>query len=132
MFAIEGTREEAALPDVSAGLVTGVPECGVASVGLLEREGERVGMVRNDDEVNVVRHQAVTEDREASEFCRLPQQREVDGAFCVGCEEELSGVAALGYMVRDADGNDTRQAGHVCETSKQCRCGRIPQRANSS
>jgi len=102
----------AALPDVARGRVQGVKIGRVTSMDLLERRGERVGPLRDGDQVHVVRHEAVTEQGEAMQPASVPEELQVDEAGGVGFEDELARVAALGDVMRCVDRNRAGQAGH--------------------
>jgi hypothetical protein len=79
---------------------------------LLERHGERVGPLRDGDQVHVVRHEAVAEQGEAMEPASVLEELQVNEAGGVGFEDEPARVAALGDVMRRVDRNRAGQAGH--------------------
>jgi hypothetical protein len=79
---------------------------------LLECRGERVGPLRDGDQVHVVRHEAVAEQGEAMQPASVPEELQVDEAGGVGFEDEPARVAALGDVMWCVDRNRAGQAGH--------------------
>ena len=51
--------------------------------------------------MHVIGHQTVAQERDLVELEILPQQLEISGAVGVVGEDELSGIAALGNMMRE-------------------------------
>jgi hypothetical protein len=66
-----------------------------------EGVGERLRTVRNHDQVHVIRHQTVAQQRKPVKIRILSQEREISGAFLVTVENHLSRIAPLRNMVRD-------------------------------
>ena len=80
--------------------------------GQLEGAGERALVPWDGDQVDVVRHQAVAEDVEGV-IARLAAERlEVEEPIGVGAEDGDAVVAALGDVMRCADRDNPRLAGH--------------------
>jgi len=90
----------------------GVPIGRVAPVRLLQRHGQRNLVVRDGQQVHVIGHQAVAQKRQLLELDILLQQLQVDGALCVGVQNDLSGVATRCEVVGNIYGYDTCQARH--------------------
>ncbi len=65
-----------------------------------------------DDEMDVVVHEAVADQRDL--ICRqiFRKQLEIDGSVVVGEENDLAVIAALCYMVHPTGDNDTGSASH--------------------
>jgi hypothetical protein len=69
--------------------------------------------------MGVVGHQAIAEKSQGMEFQVLAQQVHVDFAVCLGGKDELTGVAALRYMMGHIDSNDSSQARHaICTDAR--------------
>ena len=64
MRRLQRARIEAALPDMPRGQVKGVKVGSVTSMDLLERHGQRAGLLRDGDQMNIIRHEAVAEQGE--------------------------------------------------------------------
>ncbi len=62
---------------------------------LLERHGQRVGPLRYGDQMNMIRHEAVAEQREAMEPAVMPKQLQINEAAGVGFQDESARIAAL-------------------------------------
>src|SRR5689334_17809068 len=62
--------------------------------------------------MNVVRHQAIADDREWIELHRLPNQIQIHHAFGVSRENVLPPITTLRYMMSDIDRNHTSQTSH--------------------
>jgi hypothetical protein len=78
-------------------------------VGLLEGSGDRVGHSRNNDQVDVIRHQTIAEQGKLMPGKVLLEELPVDGAIGVGFEDESAVVTALRNVVRNVYGDDTGQ-----------------------
>ena len=77
---VERDRAEAALPEGAAPALALVDLQGVAAVRLAERGGEAAGARRNEQQVDVVRHQAPGPDRRPRLRAAAAEQSEVSGA----------------------------------------------------
>ena len=77
---IERAGVESALPDVAGGSVARIEVGGIAPVRVLEREAQGVGARGDDDEVDVVGHEAIADQGEAVEPAVLAEEVEVDEA----------------------------------------------------
>ena len=73
---------------------------------------------RNRNQMYVVRHEAVTQQRKMVEFGILPQQFDVSGAVGVVVENYLSGIAPLRNMVRNVNDHHARKSGHAMKLSE--------------
>lgn len=74
--------------------------------------------MRRSDEVHVVRHQAVAEQRQTIKLRILPQQRQVGQTIGIAGENHLSRVAALRNMMRYAYYDDARESSHPQKNSR--------------
>ena len=74
----------------------------VARVQGPERKLERLPRPRYEDQVNVIAHQAISEDFELVRLSVLVQQAQVGEMISVGKEYAAAPIAALGHVMRDA------------------------------
>jgi hypothetical protein len=72
--------------------------------------------VRDSDKVNVIGHQAVTEQRQAIKLRILPQQSHVGQPIGVAVENDLSGIASLRNMMGNIHHDNAWKASHNGET----------------
>ena len=79
---------------------------------LLERLRERLRIVWDRDQVDVIRHQAIAQQREAVKLGVLPQQLKVGDAIGIADENDLSSISSLGDMMRNVDDYDAGQSSH--------------------
>ena len=112
VVAAERAGVEAVLPEMAAAAVEAIESLGVEAVGFAEGEGERALVLRHGDQVDVVRHQAVAEDVEGVIACLAAERVEVEEPIGVGAEDGDAVVAALGDVMRCADRDNPRLAGH--------------------
>jgi hypothetical protein len=64
--------------------------------------------------MNVVRHQTVADQCQATQLSALSQQLEKDHAISIGTKDEPSCVASMSHVVWHADGDRT---GQMCHTT---------------
>ena len=76
-------------------------------MGFLEGDRQSVSFVRDHHEVNVVRHQAIAEQRERVQLHGLTQQIHIDHPLGIRAEDELPRVRALRNVVRNINSNNT-------------------------
>ena len=74
----------------------------VVGVDPLEHAGQRAFVVRDGDEVDVIRHQAVGKDRDSVVDREFTQEVEVEQAVLVAVKDLLSIVSALRDMMRES------------------------------
>jgi hypothetical protein len=86
---------------------------GVASVGLSEGFSERVGATRDGDHVNVIRHQAIAEDREVEKLALLAEGLQIEATVVVAEEDVLAVVAPLRGVTRNGLRNHARLSRHL-------------------
>ena len=106
------TRIKPPLPYVPARRLSGIPVRSVASVGVFERLRERPRVQRNSDQVHVIRHQAVTQQRETVQLRVLPQQLQIGEAIGIAGENDLSGIATLRNMMGNIHRDHARKSSH--------------------
>ena len=119
MRVIQRTGIEPPLPDMAAGRLPGIPVSAVASVGMLEGLCKCLGGARHSNQMDVIGHQAVAEQRHAIEFTVPPQQFQVRGARGVIIENHLLRVTALRNMMRDVNHHDPRKSSHDRKVSEK-------------
>ena len=112
MRVVQRAGVEASLPDVPTGLVRGIPVRGITSVSVLQRQGQRLGTARNNDQVHVVGHEAVAEKTQFVEVHVAPQQFEIHLPFAVRRQQELPRVSALRHMMRNIYDSDKGKPRH--------------------
>jgi hypothetical protein len=82
-------------------------------VGLLQCLCQTIDFVRNRDQVDMVRHEAVSNEGDAVEDDVLVQQLEVDCSIGVAVQDEAKTVPTLRHMVWHVNGNHTSESSHV-------------------
>jgi len=78
----------------------------------LQRALQAVVARGDGDQVDVVGHQAIGEDRDVMVVAVGLQPIEIDAATGVGEENALAAVAALGHVMRQAGKDSAGDAGH--------------------
>ena len=82
MVVVKNAGEEAALPEMTAKFLGGVAVGGVLAVDVHHKEGDGVGAITGDDEVEVIRHQGISGDANAAFLAvRFEEAEEV---FAIG------------------------------------------------
>ena len=92
-----------------------IDEAGVAPVRVGEGAPQSVGVGRHDDDVNVIRHQAIGPDLGARLGRGVSQQRSIEDIIALLEEGLFAPIAALGYVVRQARQDEAREADHEQE-----------------
>ena len=92
---------------------------GVASVGMFEGAKERVRMLGNDDQVDMIGHETVARQRQVVEAARLSEKVEIGEVIGIGFEDEAAIVTALGDMVWGVESDDASEAGHKRECGER-------------
>jgi hypothetical protein len=68
-------------------------------MSVLQSERKRLGPPRDDDQMHVVGHEAIADQRESLDLAVGPEQVEVNQAVGIGFEDELTRVATLRDMM---------------------------------
>ena len=118
MVAVQGGREEAILPQVTASFPLVIQVDRVFIMCAAQSAGQRTLVLGDGDQVDVVRHQAPAEHPQAVPLGVMAQEREAGATIPVAEEDLLAVVAPLGDVVRDARRDHARDAWH-CQD-----CGR--------
>lgn len=80
---------------------------------LAERRPQAVGLVRNEDQMDVIVHQAPGEATHLRPKATLAQEPKIEPPVLVTEEDRLLPVPALRHMMRDAGDHDAGKAGHI-------------------
>jgi len=72
-------------------------------VSVLKGKRQGIGFSRDNDQVNVIRHETIAHQGKPVQLGMLLQQVEIDLALGIGGEDELPRVPALRYVVRNID-----------------------------
>jgi hypothetical protein len=87
-------------------------------VRLGKRRAETVAIGRHQDEMHMVRHQAVGPNGDMRGAAAFRQQPAIERVVIVTEEDRLPPVAALRHMMRHASRNDSRQTRHATSTQQ--------------
>jgi len=112
---LRGAGVEAILPEVACRARQSVPNLSESAVNILHGLGHGVIVLRYGNEVNVVRHQAKSEDAQGVELGVFPEQVEIEETQGIAFEDVLAAVAALGEVVREAGRDHAGETGHAVE-----------------
>jgi hypothetical protein len=82
-------------------------------VGLLQCLCQTIDFVRNRDQVDMVRHEAISNEGDAVEDDVLAQQLEVDCSIGAAVQDEAPPVPTLCHMVWHVNGNHTSESSHA-------------------
>jgi hypothetical protein len=85
---------------------------------LFERLRQRLRGVRNSDQVHVIRHQAVSQQRETVNLGVLPQQLKISDAIRIARENDLSRIPPLRNMMGNVDDHNAREPSHSKKISE--------------
>lgn len=100
-----GTGSHASLAEVDL--------AAVATVSLAERRAQPVGGFGDEDEVDVIVHQAPAEAGDVRRLAAIGDEGEIGAAIVVGEEHREAAIAALRHMMRDAGDDDAGETGHA-------------------
>jgi hypothetical protein len=81
-------------------------------MGLSQRQGERSRLPRDANQVDVIRHQAIAQQRQAMLLTLVAQSLDVGSPVFVNQEDVLTIVAPLGDVVRNALHDHTGHSRH--------------------
>ncbi len=111
-----------------------IPVSRVAAMGMFEGQSQSVGFVRNHNQVNVIRHEAIADEGELVQSSIVSEQVKINKALGVGSEDELPGVPTLCNVVRYINGNHASQTSHGTQSNrkrgKRPVCPRVSRRGN--
>ena len=112
MWFIERHAGKPALPEIAAPAFAEVHEASVASVGLPQAPRQTVHICWNHNQVDVVGHEAVGPDRQATPFALDVEFMEIGSVIVLAEEDGLAPIASLGDVVRNAWNRDASESGH--------------------
>jgi len=79
---------------------------------IAQHDGQRLGAPRHGNQMHVIRHEAVANQRAGMQNRVLVEQIEIHQAVGIGIEDWAAGVTALRHMVRHTLGDHARDSGH--------------------
>jgi hypothetical protein len=97
------------LPGMAARLMNLVPINRVAPMCVLQGQCQALPIVRSNDQMHVIRHQAIAHQPHSMEFDVLAQKIEIHHAVGVAIQDKSPRIPTLGYVVRNIHGNDSSQ-----------------------
>jgi len=110
---IEGARVEAGLEEMAHAPAARVEIQRIAAVGTAQSDGHGGGLVRDDDQMDVIGHQAIGENAQPGLFTVGLETVQIRLAVGVGEEDALVVDAALSDMMRHTYGHGARETGHM-------------------
>ncbi len=122
MGVVHGHGAIAALPEMTRHLAAGVDDAGIGAVRLGEGGAQAVFVLRHEDQMQVVRHQAVAEADNVRRFAAFGDQSQIKRAVCIGVEYLLPAIATLGDVVGETGNNNASKTGHGKRVSRNGRC----------
>lgn len=111
MRLVHRNRAVARLEQVSADAQPRIDHAGVAPVRLAERPPEPLGRRRRQDQMDVVRHEAVRPDRHTSLAAALAQEIQIETIILVAEERLHPPIAALRDVMGQLRHDETGDAG---------------------
>ena len=108
----ERARVEAVLPEVTAATRGEVEALGINHMRLPQRSGHGTLVLRRDDEVHMIGHEAVSQYAQVVLFTLGFESFEIEVPVGVGSKNRLTIVASLRDVVGRSDDNETLFAGH--------------------
>jgi hypothetical protein len=93
-------------------MMGGIPIGSVSAMCVLQSPREGVRLAWSHDEMDMVGHQTVANERQAVQLNALAQKIKVNPAICITIKDEPSRVPSLGHVMRHPDGHDSRQSRH--------------------
>jgi hypothetical protein len=94
----QGAGEEAILPEVAAASEAGVKVLGKSAMRPAKGDGQGVVLIRNSNQMNVIRHQAIGQHAEAGGLGVVAEKLFVDFEIAPGVEHALAISSPLGHV----------------------------------
>jgi hypothetical protein len=110
---VESAGIEAVLPEMSHAVTTGIEIKSVTAMSAAQRYGEGLRLLWCRDEVDMVAHQAISENAKASLRAVGLEAIQICATVGIGEENALLVDAALRDVVRHAHGDGTRKSAHL-------------------
>ena len=117
MRSVHRERREPALPQIVASTLVDVCVLRVASMRLAGRDAQPVGVLRRQDQVNVILHQTISPHLHAYRSAALSQKVAVERVALVAEEHPLPPVVPLRHIMRYTRRRYPRQSRHAPEIS---------------
>lgn len=111
MHLVHRDRAEPALPQMASPAVPRVDPPGIAAVGVGKGRPEPVGIGGNDDQVNVVGHQAIGPDLSRRGLCGLGQQLAIGEKIILLEKGRAATIAALRDMIGQSGDDEPGKSG---------------------
>ncbi len=95
---------------------------GVEPMRAADRQCKRIGALGDDDEMHVVRHEAIRQNRKAVALRLMCEDAQIGASIIVDEEDILAVIAALRDMVGKTgyhDSRDSRHADSVVDASRK-------------
>ena len=115
VIVVENDRGKAALEEMSRPAAARVDEVGITAVRLTHGQTECICLSGNENQVNMVRHQAVGPYLHFVPGRLRGKKIEIDGLIAFLKEDRLSSVTALGDMMRPTRNNDSGKPSHAAQ-----------------
>ncbi len=112
VLVVHRDRAEARLEEMSGHPKPGVDDQRIPPVCFAERPSQSPFRVRNQDEMDVVGHEAIGPASNAVPAALAGQEIAIELVVVVAEEYLLAPIAALGHVMRKARNGETRDAGH--------------------
>jgi hypothetical protein len=110
---LDGAGIVAALPQVAAAAIDGVPVLGIAHLNLAQQLGEGFDPLGPKGQMDVIGHEAVAQDIDGVKLRVLLEQAEVYLAVGEGEEDVASLVASLGDVMGAVWDHYAGESGHI-------------------
>ena len=91
----------------------------VPAMSMFEGQSQSVRFVRNHNQVNVIRHEAIADQGELMQGGIVSEQVKIDDPLGVGSEDNLSSIATLCNVVRYINGNHASQTSHGRQNNRK-------------
>src|ERR1700733_11345789 len=106
MWLIQRAGITSSLPYMPVRLVSGVPVRGIPPVHMFQCLCQTISRARNRDQVDMIGHEAIADQRHSVEPNVFPQQIEIDRTISIGIQHESLRVSTLGQMVWNISGDN--------------------------
>ncbi len=113
MRSIQRAGAKSPLPDMTAGGMADIPVGLVTPMRMLESQSQSIAFARNHNQVNMIGHEAIADQRKPMQSSIVSEQVKIDEPFSIRSENELPGIPTLGNVVRNTDGNHSSQTGQA-------------------
>ena len=119
MVVVQHNRSKTALDKMPRPPPSCVDEVGVAPMGFANRQTETFSMRGNQDQMNMVRHQAVSPHLHPMFFCLLAEQIEINRLIARIKEDGLAPVPTLCDVMSASSNHDPRKPRPASESIRK-------------